>query len=356
MDEELKREQATTQSVTPDATYTDPYGGQLKELYSRITTRKPFEYNADDDAMYQQYRDRYLSLGRDAMRDTMGQAAALTGGYGNSYGQAVGQQVYNSYLQGLNDKGLELYQAAYDRWKDADALDRQNYALLSGLSDDDYRKFRDRLSDARYENETAWSRLMDEQKLKLSADETAWARQMDEKKLALDTSKTSWSQSMDEKKLNLSEADTRAKYGDFDGYAGLYGSDTAKKMSQGWAMQNPELAFSMGILDQQTYAKLALYKQYPALALMGIDPTSGNSGSSALPGFIGGFSGGNSGGDSYDGGNWYKATGTYNETYNPTGELFPGVGGSGVGVKPSDYYGARAAGMTHQQIVDTVNR
>ena len=102
----------------PDAGYSSPYDQQLQDLYKSITERKPFEYNASDDAMYQQYKDRYMQLGQEAMRDTMGQAAALTGGYGSSYGQAVGQQQYDQYMLGLNDKASELYAQAYQRYKD----------------------------------------------------------------------------------------------------------------------------------------------------------------------------------------------------------------------------------------------
>lgn len=297
MDEELKREQATTQIAKPDTSYTDPYAGQLRELYTRITERKPFEYNADDDSMYQQYRDRYMSLGREAMKDTIGQASALTGGYGSSYAQSVGHQAYDKYLLGLNDKALELYEAAYGRWKDDENRDRQNYAMLGDLSDREYGKWSDQ-----------------------------------------------YNRDLSKYELGLDEAGLRAQYGDFSGYADIYGDEAAAKISKGWAMQNPDAALAMGVIDQGTYAQLKLYSQYPALALMGF------SGSSILGALGGG--GGDSGGD---GGNWYKATGTYNETYNPTGQLFPGAGGSGIGVSPSDYYGARAAGMTHQQIVDTVN-
>ena len=59
------------------------------------------------------------------MMDTMGQAAALTGGYGNSYAQSAAQQTYQGYLQGLNDVMPELYQLALETY------DRQNQNLLN---------------------------------------------------------------------------------------------------------------------------------------------------------------------------------------------------------------------------------
>ena len=67
---------------------------------------------------YQQYKDHYTQLGKKAMQDTMGQAAALTGGYGSSYTQNVGQQAYISYMQQLGDVVPGLYKLAYDRYQD----------------------------------------------------------------------------------------------------------------------------------------------------------------------------------------------------------------------------------------------
>ena len=56
--------------------------------------RDPFQYNAADDGMYQQMVDRYIQQGKMAMQDTVGQAAAMTGGYGNTWAQNAGQQAY----------------------------------------------------------------------------------------------------------------------------------------------------------------------------------------------------------------------------------------------------------------------
>ena len=88
------------------------------EALEAYMNREDFQYDMNADALYQQYKDRYMEMGRDAMEDTMGQAAALTGGYGSSYAQNVGQQAYNSYMQQLGDVVPELYQLAYDRYQD----------------------------------------------------------------------------------------------------------------------------------------------------------------------------------------------------------------------------------------------
>ena len=88
------------------------------EALQAYLNREDFQYDLNGDALYRQYKDRYTQLGKAAMQDTMGQAAALTGGYGSSYAQSVGQQAYNSYMQQLGDVVPELYQLAYDRYRD----------------------------------------------------------------------------------------------------------------------------------------------------------------------------------------------------------------------------------------------
>lgn len=91
-----------------------PYVEQLNSLYDQIMNRKPFQYDLNGDLLYKQMADQYTQLGQQAMRDTMGQATALTGGYGNSYAQQVGNQAYQQYLTALNQQIPDLYDRAYN--------------------------------------------------------------------------------------------------------------------------------------------------------------------------------------------------------------------------------------------------
>lgn len=93
-----------------------PYIEQLNSLYDQIMNRKPFQYDLNGDLLYRQMADQYTQLGQQAMRDTMGQAAALTGGYGNSFAQQVGNQAYQQYMTALNDNIPELYQQALNAY------------------------------------------------------------------------------------------------------------------------------------------------------------------------------------------------------------------------------------------------
>ena len=145
--------------------YQSQWDGELTELYNRIANRKPFSYDLGTDPVYQQYREQYQRQGRLAMQDTIGQAAALTGGYGSTYGEQVGQQAYNAYLQNLNDIVPDLYNAAYNRYRDEGTDLYNQYGLLSDRENQAYNRYRDTvndyysdLSDARSAYDSAYSR------------------------------------------------------------------------------------------------------------------------------------------------------------------------------------------------------
>lgn len=123
------------------------YGQQLTDIINGINSRKPFQYNLNEDALYNQYKDQYVAQGKMAMMDTMGQAAALTGGYGNSYASTAGNQAYQGYLQGLNAVVPQLYQMAMDAYQ-MEGQDLYNRAgLLQDSYDREYGVYRDKVSD-----------------------------------------------------------------------------------------------------------------------------------------------------------------------------------------------------------------
>ena len=159
--ERMLEESQTPQQPTPTLpetpaapVYDDSTRKRQNELYGQIAGRGPFSYDPKNDPLYGIYRDRYVQNGRMAMRDTMGQAAALTGGYGSSYGQAVGQQQYDASLQGLADVIPELYGQAYEEWQDEGDRMLKQYQMLGDQADEEYGRYRDELADWQYER--AW--------------------------------------------------------------------------------------------------------------------------------------------------------------------------------------------------------
>lgn len=123
--------------------YQSQYKDRIQGLYDQIAGRKDFSYDVNADAMYQQLKDQYVQGGRMAMMDTMGQAQAMTGGYGNSYAQGVGQQAYQGYLQWLNDQVPNLYQMALNRYIQQGDQMLDQYSMLTSQEAQDYARWQD---------------------------------------------------------------------------------------------------------------------------------------------------------------------------------------------------------------------
>lgn len=123
--------------------YQSQWQGQIDSIINRILNREKFTYDVNSDALYQQYAEQYQRLGKIAMQDTMGQAAAMTGGYGNSYASTVGNQAYQNYLSQLNDKIPELYKLALDKYQLEGQEMYNQYGLLSDQEAQDYGRYQD---------------------------------------------------------------------------------------------------------------------------------------------------------------------------------------------------------------------
>lgn len=153
---------------------------QATAIYDKIMNRGEFSYDVNKDKLYQQYRDLYAQMGRGAMEDTMGQAAALTGGYGSTYSQNAGQQAYNAYLQKLNEVVPELYNAAYNRYNQ-EGQDLMNlYSMARSNADSayerDYNQWYNRLQLERSDEDTTYNRQQTEENRRLTQEETDYER------------------------------------------------------------------------------------------------------------------------------------------------------------------------------------
>ena len=162
------------QAQKPGA-YQSQWNAQIEGILDQILNREKFSYDVNADALYQQYKDQYMTNGRLAMMDTMGMAAGLTGGYGNSYAQSVGQQAYQGYLQQLNDKIPELYQLALSQYQmEGDQLMDQ-YGILGTQEQLDYGRYRDQMEDWQSERD----RLQDQYYAERDYDYGKWADNRD---------------------------------------------------------------------------------------------------------------------------------------------------------------------------------
>lgn len=199
--------------------YDSRFDEQIADLYNRIVGRKAFTYNPSEDAMFQNYEQLYTKKGKEAMRDTMGQAAALTGGYGSSYGQAVGQQQYDAYMQELLALLPELEQNAFQRY--AAEGDRLNELLgLAGTMDD---------------------RDLQKYKLDQTLNQNIYDRFM-------------------------SEAALKGAAGDFSGYKDIFGAESAGKMENAFNLDRLLPLLDSGLINDEQFNQIL----GPFLQSMGI--------------------------------------------------------------------------------------
>lgn len=131
------------EKAAPTESYKGNWDDQMKNLTKDILNRKAFSYDFNADPLYQNYKDQYVQAGQMAMQDTMGEAAALSGGYGSSYATTAGNQAYQQYLTQLNNVIPELYNAAYTRYNNDGETMRNNLAMLQGMDNIYYGRWQD---------------------------------------------------------------------------------------------------------------------------------------------------------------------------------------------------------------------
>ncbi len=176
--EEALRALEELQKTQPQ--YDNRYDDQIQALYAQIAGRGPFRYDSATDPLYQQYRQSYARQGQMAMRDTMGQAAALTGGYGSSYSQSVGQQQYDAYLSRLADVLPETYGMALNAWTAEGKELQQRYDAAVSLEQSDYARYLDELGQYNRELDRARGDAQEAYERKRAIEEEAYRRAVDD--------------------------------------------------------------------------------------------------------------------------------------------------------------------------------
>lgn len=237
------------------ADYTSKWQTQLDDTIGKIQSREAFQYDLNADALYEQYKNQYIQQGQQAMMDTVGQASALTGGYANTYAQNSGQQAYQQYLQGLNDKIPELYQLALNKYQmEGEDLYNQ-YGLLSDQENQDYSRYQDAVSNWNTDMDRAWQEYLAEREYdygmyrdqvgddqwqesfeyQKSQDQLAWEQWLQEFNNDNSRYEQEWNYqlSQDEKATQLEAAELMAAAGDYSLLAAYYGltEDQVKKLA-----------------------------------------------------------------------------------------------------------------------------
>ena len=152
--------------------YTSKYGAALDNILQQIQNPGEFKYSFNGDELFKSYADLYSQQAKQASMNAMGNAAALTGGYGNSYAQAAGSQAYQQAILPLYEYGMNLAQMAQDRYNANRADSYNQLAALQGMEQQDYGRYRDTVSDwqndldraredSRYERELDYQQYRD---------------------------------------------------------------------------------------------------------------------------------------------------------------------------------------------------
>lgn len=157
-DAEKARQEALASDAAKPGEYTSKWQQQLDAAMDKILNREAFSYDLNGDALYRQYKDRAVKNGRLAMMDTMGQAAAMTGGYGSSYAQSAGQQAYQKQMDTLTDQAAQLYDRARQDYDRQVQMDRDRYDILRQRENSSYNQYKQGLSSWETENQRLWDR------------------------------------------------------------------------------------------------------------------------------------------------------------------------------------------------------
>jgi len=119
------------------------YTDQIKDMMSQIQNRDKFSYDVDNDTLFQQALASAMGSGKQAMQDTIGQASALTGGYGSTYATSAGNQAYNAYIEDAYNNLPEYYQMAMEAYQ-MEGQDMYNQlAMLNDADASEYQRMYD---------------------------------------------------------------------------------------------------------------------------------------------------------------------------------------------------------------------
>lgn len=173
-------------------------------------------------------------------------AAAMLSEYKRRDEAAKEEQRYQYQIQTAEQK----YQDQLARQQEQDAFTREQYNNSLARQQE-----QDAFAREQYNNSLTRQQAQDEFARQQYADQLARQQRQD----AFSREQYNYQVEQARNQQALNEAKQRAAYGDFSGYAGLYGQDVANSMQQFWAMNNPDYAYSMGLITADQYEQMTGY-------------------------------------------------------------------------------------------------
>lgn len=273
---------ATKPKLTEQPAYESQHQGQLDQALSNVTNRQEFTYDPLKDANYQALAKVYNKQGNQAAQNTLGDAAALNGGYGSSYAVTASQQARNDYNQMLASQIPALQEAAYNRYLNEYNM---NVTALSALRDADesaYGRYRDTVSDSQWKygqeyqqyrddvSDSQWQKTYDRGVYESDRDYNRGVyesnRDHNYQKSRDKVADSQWAQEFALQKKSAA-ASSRGEYSGSNGYAGPYNgsggsSNSGSSFDQLWGATKK--TYNNGLTAQQ-YASLMAKKGVEAV-------------------------------------------------------------------------------------------
>lgn len=283
--------------------YNNRYDDTIQDLIQGILNREDFSYDPATDPLYQNYRKQYTREGQRATADTLGAAAAASGGIPSSYATTAAAQAGNYYAAQMTDKIPELYQLAYNQYLNDYNMQLSDLGVVQGAEQSDYDKYLNELNQFNTDRAFDYNAWLDEYNMTKDQLQTAQGlEQLDYTKYLNELQQFNTDREFNYGQL-LDEIDsqTRERQEDIDNAlrAAEFG-DYSFLQDMGIDTSNNPADFER----QYTLALLAAeYGDFSGLEALGVTPSAQNlasfnrtaSGSTSRSSSGGGSSGGSSG-------------------------------------------------------------
>lgn len=142
--------------------YTNRYDGTIQGLLNQVVNREEFSYNPDTDPLASAYKKQYAREGQRATQDTLGAAAAATGGLPSSYAVSAAGQAGNYYASQMADKIPELYQLAYNKYVSDHSMKLSDLGAVQSAEQADYNKYLNQLNQYNTDRNFGYGQHLDE--------------------------------------------------------------------------------------------------------------------------------------------------------------------------------------------------
>lgn len=196
--------------------YLSRWDDALTALAGQLMSRPAFSYDYTQDPLYQQYREVYTREGDRAMRDTLGQVSARTGGLASSYAASAASQANNYYMAQLSDIIPQLEQLAYQRYLGQGEALMDQLQAVQALEAGDYARYQDALGQWNTDRAFAYNAWSDARDFSYAAGRDQLSDQRYAQELAYQQARDGYGEGLDRAAL-------LASVGDYSGYAGLWG-------------------------------------------------------------------------------------------------------------------------------------